>query len=189
MYNVKVRFDGDIIITDPCYITKKRDESSAPKWANYFGTTDYRGKNRNELEALEFFEKHARYEAAYEQWSKENPDDWTTCNCGSDMSALGLKTYLTDSTLYGDWSCTTLNTDTKEAIGQFCADSGQVGVFLLEEVLKYNPDFDNHINRPHTTTLIKDFHGEIELHTNDDNTEVTVVGRGNRNFVGMQTGF
>lgn len=34
-----------------------------------------------------------------------------------------------------------------EKIGYFCADAGMVAVFLLDEVLKYNPDFDYHINR------------------------------------------
>lgn len=183
-----MRFDGDIIITDPCYITKKRDDSSAPKWKDYFGTTDYRGKSHKELETLGFFEKHKRYEDAYQQWDRENPDDWKVCGYGYDMSALGLNTWLADSTIYGDWSCTTFNVDTKEAIGRFCADSGQVGVFLLDEVLKYNPNFDCHIDRPHTTTLIKDFHGEVELRTNEDNTEVVVVGSGNINFVGRHTG-
>lgn len=32
-------------------------------------------------------------------------------------------------------------------IGGFCADAGMVAVFLLDEVLKYNPNFDYHINR------------------------------------------
>lgn len=28
-------FDGDIIITDPCYITKDRDTTDEPKWEDY----------------------------------------------------------------------------------------------------------------------------------------------------------
>ena len=57
-------------------------------------------------------------------------------------------------TLYGDWSCITYNSDTHEKIGEFCADAGMVGVFLLDEVLKYNPDFNYHIDRPWTTRRI-----------------------------------
>lgn len=186
MYNTKMRFDGDIIITDPCYIIKERDGSTAPKWEDFLGTTKYEGMNRKELEAVGFFENYNRYEAAKEEWAKTHPDDWDRCMCGYDMSVLGLKTYLTDSTVYGDWSCTTFNTDTEQPIGEFCADSGQVGVFLLEEVLAYNPDFNYHTERTWTTTLIKDFHGEIELQIEDG--EVTVVGTGNINFVGRQTG-
>ena len=28
-------FKGDILITDPCYICKDRDESTRPKWDDY----------------------------------------------------------------------------------------------------------------------------------------------------------
>lgn len=152
-----MKFKGDIIITDPCYICKD--------------------------------------------------DDWDKCCYGEDMEALGIHTYLCRDTIYGDWSCTTFNSDTKEKIGDFCADAGMVGVFLLDEVLKYNPDFDWHETRPWTTTLIKDFDGEVEykvIHTEgvyEDDTKwykkgdkweddsVSIVGIGNINFETHQTGF
>lgn len=157
-------FEGDIIITDPCYIVQA-------------------------------------------------DNDWDACNYGSNMEILGINTYMTRDTLYGDWSCTTFNSDTKEPIGSFCADAGLVSVFLLDEVLRYNPDFDYHINRQWTTTLIKDFKGtvqfvvvhedgyyeeETEYHKKGEYWEdysVEVVGHGiNKitgepiNFVGRQTG-
>ena len=109
-----MEFDGDIIITDPCYIMRE-------------------------------------------------DDDWATCSYGEDMEALGIVHYMTRDTLYGDWSCTTFDTDTKEAIGEFCADAGLVSVFLLDEVLKYNPDYDWHITKPFTVTVIKDFKGTVEF--------------------------
>lgn len=138
---------------------------------------------------------------------KNNISDWELSNYGSDMEVLGIKNYICRDTLYGDWSCTTYNSDTHEKIGEFCADAGMVGVFLLDEVLKYNPDFNYHIERPWTTTLIKDFDGEVEfeiIHTEgiwEDDTEfhnkgdrweddsVSVVGKGNINFETHQTGF
>lgn len=95
--------------------------------------------------------------------------------------------YLSRDTLYGDWSCTTYNSDTKEAIGQFCADSGYVAVFLLEDVLKFNPEFDYHITKPWTTTWIKDFEGDIWFEKLNENTLI-VKGSGNINFVTKQTG-
>ena len=58
---------------------------------------------------------------------------------------------------------------------------------MLDEVLKYNPDFNYHTERPWTTTLIKDFDGEVDFEVVDD--EVRVVGKGNIDFVGLQTGF
>lgn len=134
-----MKFKGDIIITDPCYICK-------------------------------------------------SGEDWGKCGYGDIMETLGINTYISRNTIYGDWSCTTFNSDTDEPIGEFCADAGMVAVFLLEEVLKYNPDFDYHIERSWTTTWIKNFDGDVtfEVGTNDD---VHVVGKGNINFRTYQTGF
>ena len=162
-----MKFKGDIIITDPCYIMR----------AKHHGTEPLHG------------------------------DDWKYCNYGGFMEVLGIQNYICRDTLYGDWSCTTFNSDTNEKLGEFCADAGMVAVFLLDEVLAYNPDFDYHINRPWTTTLIKDFDGEVEFVVKhiegayEEDTEwwkkgdkweddvVEVVGTGNINFVGLQTGF
>lgn len=149
---------------------------------------------------------------------------------GDNMAALGLTNYISESTRYGDWSCSTWSTPRKdveaqleelnalgrarwelmkqygedsvqakiyddkiadaslniEKIGYFCADAGMVAVFLLDEVLKYNPDFDYHINREWTTTLIKDFDGEINYYVDDD---AHIIGVGNVNFFTTQTGF
>jgi len=157
-----MKFKGDIIITDPCYIMR----------AKHHGTTPI------------------------------TEDDWNACNYGENMEVLGIKTYLTSDTIYGDWSCTTVNKDTDEPIGGFCADAGLVSVFLLDEVLAYNPDFDYHIKKPFTTTLIKDFDGDIEIEVVDvkyededyegvivEDQEVQVIGRGNINFFTTQSGF
>lgn len=165
-----MKFKGDIIITDPCYIIK------------------------------------------------DDSDDWSKCGWGENMRVLGLTTYISESTLYGDWSCSTWSTPRKDVEAQLeelntlgrarwelmkqygedsvqakiyddkIADAGMVAVFLLDEVLKYNPDFDYHINREWTTTLIKDFDGEINYYVdNEDDTHI--IGVGNVNFFTTQTGF
>lgn len=169
-----VEFDGDIIITDPCYIMRAEHHGTKPLTDN----------------------------------------DWYACDYGSKMEVLGIHTYMTRDTLYGDWSCTTYNTDTEEEIGEFCADAGLVSVFLLDEVLKYNPDFDYHKDRRWTTTWIKNFKGTVQFviaytdgyyedetkwHKKGEHWEdysVKVVGHGVDkatgkpiNFVGKQTGF
>ena len=126
------------------------------------------------------------YHKADDKWHSVPHSDWERCCCGEEMEALGINTYLSRDTIYGDWSCTTFNTDTKEPIGEFCADAGMVGVFLLDEVLKYNPKFDYHIERPWTTTLIKDFDGEVYFKVKDET--VRVIGKGNINFITKQTG-
>ena len=148
-----MKFKGDIIITDPCYIIRAKHHGTVPL----------------------------------------AKDDWEACDYGRDMEVFNITTYLTDDTGCGDWSCKTINKDTEQVLGEFCADSGMVSVFLLDEVLKYNPDFDYHLNRPHTTTLIKDFDGDITIdyvsyqYSEDDNKtyeseEVRVIGIGNINF-------
>lgn len=231
-----MRFKGDIIITDPCYICKEKKEvGEYPKAKDYFSHSrekdypDYRKMSDEEIEELakesrlpkklllkmdgwihksEQYEKeNKKYEEALQEYRKNNISDWDLSNYGTSMEALGIKNYIRRDTLYGDWSCTTYNSDTNEKIGNFCADAGMVGVFLLDEVLKYNPDFDYHVERPWTTTLIKNFDGEIDfeiVHTEgvyEDDTEfhrkgekweddsVSVVGRGNVNFKTVQTGF
>ena len=125
-------------------------------------------------------------------------NDWNISEYGSKLEYLGIKNYLTHHTIYGDWSCTTYNSDTNDVIGEFCADAGLVSVFDLEEVLKYNPNFDYHIDRPWTTTLIKGFTGMIRIEVTLDDPDATydmekysvhVVGKGNVNFYTEQTGF
>lgn len=113
-------FDGDIVITDPCYVMRHGDDRR---------------------------------------------DDWDKCDCGYAMEELGITTYMTRDTIYGDWGCTTYNSDTKEEIGQFCADAGLVSIFLLDEIRSYNPDFEKHYlqDRDWTATLIKNFKGEVQF--------------------------
>ena len=123
-----VEFDGDIIITDPCYIVKRGDKDA-------------------------------------------DEDDWDRCDYGYSMEELGISHYMARNTMYGDWSCTTFNSDTKEPIGEFCADVGMVAVFLLDEVLEYDPEFDYHINRPLTTTLVKTFKGSVQFVVTEETGE------------------
>ena len=197
-----MKFKGTIVITDPCYIMRAEHHCTTP-------TTE---------------------------------DDWEVCSYGGNMEALGINHYITESTIYGDWSCTTYAIENPqeavdklaeiskyfsdkyeeyggykgiseeqykllckecdgkqdalnlkvENIGHFCADAGLVGVFLLDEVMKYNPKYKDITDAAHCVTLIKDFHGEISIniiHDDEyDEDEVRVVGTGNINFETRQTG-
>lgn len=152
-----MKFKGDIIITDPCYIS-----SLGP----------------------------------IELWEEKDFDIFD----GDGLDKYGFTKYIWESTYIGDWSCETLelkeNTDdilnydlkgkhVKSIIGNFCADSGMVGVFLLDEVLKFNPNFNYHITKPHTTTLIKDFDGDVEFSVVENQGFVwgQLRGKGNINFI------
>lgn len=241
-----MKFKGDIIITDPCYIIKECTVQSP-------NPDDYMSRETYTKPATEYTEEEKKQVAKWQKASdayfkaRREDDDWSKCEYGQNMEALGINTYLTSDTEYGDWSCTTVRDDSKSKelitkmnhhyleffskynapnlspeqkdkmyqqyqeerkkfetgeliLGYFCADAGLVSVFLLEEVLKYNPDFDYHINNTHTTTWIKNFDGDIEItHREirkngddddlDEDREVSVVGTGNVNFYTTQTGF
>lgn len=91
-------------------------------------------------------------------------------------------------TIYGDWSCTTYNSETKTEIGKFCADAGMVCVvetdneMIDHEKLMRLPSF--------CRTIIENFTGTVYIKRipNDYSDEIRVYGVGNINFVGMQTG-
>lgn len=217
VFKKKLHVEGkDIIITDPCYIIKKSNFDIKRKYVN-MEDYDLLAKNNykiNELNAKQILKAYYKYKQGYklqEKFDKEYysqiNDDWKKCKCGEDMKSLGINNYLITSTLYGDWSCTTYNSDTDKPIGHFCADAGLVGVFILDEILEYNPKFDYHLNKEWTTTLIKNFTGDIwfEKHHHEgiyeDTTDwhdkgdiweedsIHVVGKGNINFITKQTGF
>lgn len=196
-----VEFDGDIIITDPCYIIKHRDESARPKWHEFKKLDSYQGMSRKQMEEAGYFEDYARMQKAMDEWDEANPDDWDVCGCGYEMDSLGFKTCMTRDTLYGDWGCHTFNSDTKEVLGQFCADSGMVGVFDLNEVLAYNLEYDDYIKKDWVATVIRDFKGTVQFVVEEnrksrgEDFNVRVIGRGvNKvtgeplNFITSQTG-
>ena len=149
-----MKFKGTIIITDPCYVTKHKD--------------------------------------------------WDKCNYGQNMEILGIHNYITESTICGDWDCTTykIAKDPYKVInnfievqkkgedygvhcselGNFCADSGQVSVFLLDEVRKYNSNIDEWIiSHDWCVTTIPDFDGEVNYYV-DKQDSAHIVGIGNINF-------
>lgn len=235
-----VEYDGDIIITDPCYLMlhNRKEDVPRPKYSDYISYEeekdypDCRALTEEEIEKLDplskilikenlqtrfvskmYQEERDNYEKAVSEYQLDNLSDWDLSEFGYQMDKIGIIHYMTRDTLYGDWSCTTYNTDTNEILGEFCANAGLVSVVSLDEVLKYNPGFDYHIARPWTTTWIKDFKGTVQFvvtrsegiyeedsyyHKVGDTWEdfsVEVVGHGiNKttgepiNFVGTQTG-
>jgi hypothetical protein len=190
-----VEFDGDIIITDPCYIIKHRDESTRPRWSEFMRLPSYQGMTRKQMEEVGYFEDYARMREADRKWDEENPDDWDVCDGGYEMGELGLKTWMTRDTLYGDWGCHTFNSDTKEVLGEFCADSAMVGVFDLNEVIAYNPEYDDHQEKPWCVTLIKSFKGTVQFVVEEnkrsrrEDFNVKVVGRGVNKVTGEPLNF
>lgn len=201
-----------IIITDPCYILNKHEDKK-PKWEDYPELANMSPGTKFSDYTPEQTIAYKKYSKAYDEFCAKY-DDWRKCSYGENMGALGITNYICRDTIYGDWSCSTYNTDTKERIGGFCADAGLVAVFELDEVRAYNPDIDKWIeNHPWCVTVIKNFTGDINfevvhlsgVYTKDDEfesngkiyckegetweeDEVRVIGVGNINFFTTQTG-
>ena len=190
-----MKFKGTIIITDPCYIVKKCTKKNPYPFP--WTTENIKAPNIEEM-----VKKYNEWEDAH--------DDWTKCMYGQNMEVLGIKHYICESTIYGDWGCTTYKVDSNpkeivdnfaeaeengrdygvecSALGNFCADAGLVAVFLLDEVRKYNPDIDEWIaSHDWCVTTIPDFDGEVNYYV-DKQDSAHIVGVGNVNFFTDQTG-
>ena len=193
-----MEFDGDLLITDPCYFMKERDESTAPNWDDFM-SHDYEHAGKSKLIDEAYKADAARYRQARDEWDEANPRDWDICDCGYSMEKLGFVHSMNRSTLYGDWGCTTYNSDTKEPIGHFTADAGQVGVFLLEELRNYNPEYADELEtiekngKLYCTTIIRDFKGTIQFIVEEEVPDreygVHVVGKGINKKTGVPLNF
>lgn len=189
-----MKFKGTIIITDPCYIVKKCTKKNPYPFP--WTTENIKAPNIEEMVKK------------YNEW-RDAHDDWTKCMYGQNMEVLGIKHYICESTIYGDWGCTTYKVDSNpkeivdnfaeaeengrdyvvecSALGNFCADAGLVAVFLLDEVRKYNPDIDEWIaSHDWCVTTIPDFDGEVNYYI-DANDCAHIIGIGNINFFTTQT--
>lgn len=178
-----MKFKGDIIITDPCYIIKDNsDDWDKCGWGENMGILGF-----------------TTYISEYTLCGDWSCSTWSTPRKDveaqlEELNTLGrarwelMKQYGKDSVqakIYNDKIAdASLNV---ERVGHFSADTGMVAVLLLDEVLKYNPDFDYHINREWTTTLIKDFDGEVNYYV-DSRDDARIIGVGNINFFTSQVG-
>ena len=211
-------FKGTVVITDPCYIIKE-NPIKHPNEKDFGLPASIGSKPFKDYSTPE----ELAYKAALDYYYKESPkyDDWDKCDYGENMEVLCIHNYISEPTIYGDWSCTTYKIDEEpkdfvdsvlqalkdnledeeygedessipyegEYIGGFCADAGLVGVFLLDEILAYNPDWKSWIEE-HSwcATIIENFEGEVEYYIDKVDKEAHIVGTGNINFYTNQTG-
>ena len=122
------------------------------------------------------------------------------------LEMFGLRHYLTRNLIYYMGNGTVKDLETKEELGGFTSDCGDVTVFDLDEVLWYNPDLelDAYI-RENLVTVIPDFKGEIRfltgyrsverLNEHEDIYTVVITGNGQnnktftaQNFIGADLG-
>lgn len=108
----------------------------------------------------------------------KNDEDWQISKWGEKMHLIGFNNYI--SFEFEEDRPNVINYDSKEIIGTYCTDSCMVCIVYLEELLKYNPTFNQHIEYPYNWTVIKNFDGNISVKIKDDYP--IVVGKGNINF-------
>ena len=197
-------FKGTIVITDPCYIIRK----CSIKCPN---EEDYSTSEELAYEAA--LDKYFEESRKYNDWDKcnygENMEALGIHNYISESTIYGdwgCTTYQTEKEpkelLESILRVINDNLENKEygkdelpipdegkAIGGFCADAGLVGVFLLDEILAYNPDWKSWIEE-HSwcATIIENFEGEVEYYIDKVNEEAHIVGTGSINFYTAQTG-
>ena len=111
-------------------------------------------------------------------------EDWHRCEYGKNLETLNICTYITSG--HGDKiGSDVVSLDKPKKLGEFCSDSCMVSIMLLNEVRKYNLNFDKELGT-HCYAIIKDFEGEVELleMEEDDGTDQRLyfVGKGNKNF-------
>jgi hypothetical protein len=205
-----MKFKGDIVITDPCYIMPKNGDEKVR-------FTDFLPAEAANRKLKDFTEhenkKYQEYLKAVEGAKKLYPDYWRNGDIdifgsGSGLEKFGFTNWIWEDTIYGDWGCTTYElkessidiekdpneierNDVKRVLGRFCADAGLVGVFYLNEILKFNPDFKYPVNDYgcELATVIKDFDGDVEylISEFDGEESAYIKGTGNVNFITSQT--
>lgn len=105
-------------------------------------------------------------------------DDWDKSMYGEKMDLIGFENYL--SFEFEEDSPKVINCDTRKKIGSYCTDCCMICIVYLEELLKYNSDFNQHIEYPENWTVIENFNGCISILNNKD--YLSIVGQGNVNF-------
>ncbi|MBQ4607848.1 MAG: hypothetical protein IJB15_14150 [Clostridia bacterium] len=118
-------------------------------------------------------------------------EDWGRSAFGFRMEALGVRTYLTAETLVGDWDCGAYDAVSGKEIGRFCSDSGLVSVFRLEEILRYNPAYREHLVHPYTAVWIRDFRGTVQftVRKTGETEWICITGQGENRTGGEEIRF
>jgi hypothetical protein len=89
--------------------------------------------------------------------------DWVACGYGDDMGALGFTTWCSALVTEGEEDLGAYHPDTGVCYGTFVTDSGVATAFLLEEILRYDPKFDEHLESPENVLWLRNFDGMVTV--------------------------
>ena len=168
-----IEFVGDLIITSAGYISRKED------WGNKF---DYHNFS---IDSDLGFTKYL--------WTDTGGGDGTwkvsepTVSI-SDLQNLSEFIEHTERSYYNFFDCPSLDNQIlledvikkQETVGRFCSDTGCFGVFLLDEVMSYRPDFMEKYYKS-CYTIIRGFSGVVDCYV-DIRSRKHLIGVGNKSF-------
>ena len=161
---MKRTIKGTVIITDPCYIKEGHSIMQRNTIYGDWSCMVYNGKMEENKKSEEwdkyYFDFFKRYN--FDGLTEEDKE-----NLAKEFEEH-KKEWLANNTM-----------------GEFCADSGNVGVFLAD--LLTERDLEWCKNHPWCATIINDFDGDIDFVVDNDNN-LHVVGTGNINFFSTQSG-
>lgn len=168
-----MNFNETIIITDPCYITKDRDWGSE------------NGFNYNTMSiSLDEFSSYI--------WENTGVGDgrWKVSQTKNILGLMELEKFIEDieEAYYKFHDKPSIENQInlenligqRETIGRFCVDSGTFGVFYLDEVLKYKPNFLAE-HGDWCYTIVENFIGEVDIYE-DSREQRHFLGIGNKTF-------
>lgn len=93
----------------------------------------------------------------------KDAEDWKKCAYGDHMETLGIKTFLSALVTEGEEDFCAWSPDGMTCYGTFVTDSGVATAFLLQEILQYDPDFDEHLVCPENALWLRDFNGTVTV--------------------------
>ena len=170
-----MKINGTIIITDPCYIAKDNDWDCNDTGFNWetskinpaLGFTDYIWRE-----------------------TKVGDGRWKVSEMNRVMSQIELEKFVEDieEAYYNFYKTSNIDNQIKleeligsrKTIGRFCVDSGTFGVFKLDEVLNYHPEFLSSYGE-WCYTIVENFVGDVNFYE-DSNNLIHILGVGNKSF-------
>lgn len=153
-----MKFNGAIIITDPCYFSTDED------WGNSISYEEMSIDN----------EKFSDYLMEYTGIGDGTWDVFSLNYTSKKSKLTSLLENIYEEEEYEDKLI-------GEPIGQISADSGITGVFYLSDVLEYNPEFSNELDKlkqDGCATVIDNFNGEVTPFF-DSSSQLHFIGIGN----------
>ena len=92
----------------------------------------------------------------------EDVDVWEKCEYGEHMERAGFTKFFTSSNGFGDGCWTVTNRKNGKKLGEIWADSGQTGIYLLDEVAPDSAIFYPAVDgREFGAVILRNFTGEI----------------------------